>query len=82
MRWGGDPALQTRGARKLVVRELDPDQEPIVSEARWRPVSPLRRLPALVMADTDDAVFTQDAKQTTPRHQAGTEIHALLENGR
>jgi mannose-6-phosphate isomerase-like protein (cupin superfamily) len=74
-----DPALQTRGDRKILVTELYPEKEEVVSETLWRHAMTSGKCPVLVMPDTESAVFTQDAKQTRHCHRIGTEIYVLIE---
>lgn len=74
-----DPALQTRGDRKIMVTELYATKEELATESRWRHETSLGKCPVLVMKDTESAVFTQVAKQTRHHHKIGTEIYLLME---
>ena len=71
-----DPALSTRGDRKLLVTEVYVGKEVEATEVRWSPGVPC---PVQLMKDTESAVFTQVAKQTRHWHKIGTEIYLLLE---
>ncbi|HUU83383.1 MAG TPA: cupin domain-containing protein [Phycisphaerae bacterium] len=71
-----DPALTTRGDRKLLVTEVYAGKEIEATEATWRQAVPC---PVMLMKDTESGVFTQVAKQTRHRHMIGTEIYLLLE---
>lgn len=74
-----DPALRTRGDRKLLVTEIYASTEEAVSENRWSHQTSSGKCPVLLMADTESAVFTQTARQTRHCHKVGTEIYVLLE---
>ncbi|WP_428937849.1 cupin domain-containing protein [Fontivita pretiosa] len=75
-----DPALKMRGARKLVVTQLNPASERIADEVVWRaPASPVERCAVQVMPDTEVAVFNQHAQQTRHCHRLGTEMYMVLE---
>ena len=71
-----DPALNTRGDRKILVTEIYSRKEIAAEVDIWRPATPC---PVMLMKDTELAVFTQVAKQTRHRHKRGTEIYVLLE---
>ncbi|MGD1018524.1 MAG: cupin domain-containing protein [Verrucomicrobiia bacterium] len=74
-----DPALQTRGDRKILVTEIYASKEDPASESRWNHQASSGKCPVLLMRDTESAVFTQVAKQTRHSHKIGTEIYMLLE---
>ena len=74
-----DPALQTRGDRKVLVTEIRPDSEQEAASVAWRAPSPPIRCPVVATRDTELAVFTERAKQTRHCHKIGTEIYTLLE---
>ncbi|MCX6924939.1 MAG: cupin domain-containing protein [Verrucomicrobia bacterium] len=74
-----DPALQTRGDRKILVTELYPMKEELASESRWSHASSSGKCPVILMRDTESAVFTQVGKQTRHCHKLATEIYILLE---
>lgn len=74
-----DPALLTRGDRKILVTELYPAKEEAATGNLWSHQSSSGRCPVLLMRDTESAVFTQVAKQTRHCHKLGTEIYVLLE---
>lgn len=74
-----DPALQTRGDRKILVTELYPEKEELATQPYWRHSMPSGRCPVLVMPDTESAVFTQAANQTRHCHRIGTEIYVLIQ---
>jgi mannose-6-phosphate isomerase-like protein (cupin superfamily) len=74
-----DPALQARGARKLLVTEIYPAKEEPAADSYWRHDSGSGKCPVLLMPDAESAVFTQLARQTRHRHLVGTEIYLLLE---
>jgi mannose-6-phosphate isomerase-like protein (cupin superfamily) len=71
-----DPALNTRGDRKLLVTEVYSGKEIEAVVNIWRSATPC---PVMLMKDTELAVFTQASKQTCHRHKVGTEIYMLLE---
>jgi mannose-6-phosphate isomerase-like protein (cupin superfamily) len=75
----GDPALQARGDRKILVTEIYAAKEEAVSESHWVHRTGSGKCPVLLMRDTESAVFTQVAKQTRHCHKIGTEIYVLLE---
>ncbi|HTY87405.1 MAG TPA: cupin domain-containing protein [Candidatus Acidoferrum sp.] len=74
-----DPALQTRGQRKILVTELYDTKEEVASATYWSPQASSGKCPVLLMQDTESAVFSQVAKQTRHCHKIGTEIYVLLE---
>lgn len=74
-----DPALQTRGDRKILVTDLRPDAEQEATTVLWRASSPPTKCPVVTMRDTELATFTERAKQTRHCHRIGTEIYTLLE---
>jgi quercetin dioxygenase-like cupin family protein len=74
-----DPALQTRGDRKLLVTAMRPDTEQEASVILWRAAAPPARCPVVTMRDTELAIFTERARQTRHCHKIGTEIYTLLE---
>ncbi|MBI5685513.1 MAG: cupin domain-containing protein [Verrucomicrobia bacterium] len=74
-----DPALQTRGDRKILVTGIRPDSEEEAATALWRASSPPAKCPVVTMRDTELAIFTERAKQTRHCHKIGTEIYTLLE---
>src|SRR3990167_4608890 len=71
-----DPALATRGDRKLLVTEVYVGKEIEATKVPWSPDVPC---PVQLMKDTESAVFSQVAKQTRHLHKIGTEIYLLLE---
>jgi mannose-6-phosphate isomerase-like protein (cupin superfamily) len=74
-----DPALQTRGDRKILVTSRRPDSEQEAAAVVWRAPSPAASCPVVTMRDTEMATFTERAKQTRHCHIIGTEIYTLLE---
>ena len=74
-----DPALTTRGDRKVVVTEVYRDKEEVAKTPTWGHLSSSGKCPVLLMSDTEVAVFTQTAKQTRHCHMVATEIYMLLE---
>lgn len=74
-----DPALQTRGGRKIFVTEIFAATEEAATESHWSHQASSGKCPVLLMGDTKSAVFTQIAKQTRHCHMIGTEIYVLLE---
>jgi len=74
-----DPALQTRGDRKILVTNIRPDSEQEAAAVVWRAPSPPAKCPVVAMRDTELATFTERAKQTRHCHKIGTEIYTLLE---
>jgi mannose-6-phosphate isomerase-like protein (cupin superfamily) len=74
-----DPALQTRGDRKIFVTEIYDAKEEAATESHWSYQASSGKCPVLLMRDTESAVFTQVAKQTRHCHKIGTEIYVLLE---
>lgn len=74
-----DPALRSRGDRKILVTEIYPDKEEAASESHWCHQTGTGKCPVLLTRDTESAVFTQVAKQTRHCHKVGTEIYVLLE---
>lgn len=76
-----DPALQTRGDRKVLVTDILPDSEQEAPAIVWRAPSPPAKCPVVTMRDTELAFFTERAKQTRHCHKIGTEIYTLLEGG-
>ena len=74
-----DPALQTRGDRKVLVTDIRPDTEQESADVLWRAPLPPAQCPVVVMRDTELAIFTERAKQTRHCHKIGTEIYTLLE---
>lgn len=75
-----DPALASRGARKLVVTQLYPASERLADEVVWRaPASPHQPCAVYVMPDTEIAVFNQHAQQTRHCHRVGTEIYMVID---
>ncbi|MFA6560923.1 MAG: cupin domain-containing protein [Verrucomicrobiia bacterium] len=74
-----DPALQTRGDRKILVTEIRPDSEQEAEAVVWRASSPPAKCPVVTMRDTEFAIFTERAKQARHCHKIGTEIYTLLE---
>lgn len=76
-----DPALQTRGDRKVLVTDILPDSEQEAPAIVWRAPSPQSKCPVVTMRDTELAFFTERAKQTRHCHKIGTEIYTLLEGG-
>lgn len=71
-----DPALGTRGARKLLVTELYAGSEVPADRIEWRAAMPC---PVQVMRDTELAVFNEKARQTRHCHRAGTEIYMVMD---
>ena len=74
-----DPALQTRGDRKILVTELYATKEEPASQTVWSHRASSGKCPVLLMRDTESAVFSQVGKQTRHYHKVGTEIYLLLE---
>ena len=74
-----DPALRTRGDRKLLVTEIYSGKEEAISGSHWSHETISGKCPVLLMRDTESALFNQLAKQTRHFHKIGTEIYALLE---
>jgi len=74
-----DPALQTRGDRKLLVTEVYTAKEEVATEIAWSHTTASGKCPVQLMKDTESAVFSQVAKQTRHRHRIGTEIYFLLQ---
>ena len=74
-----DPALQTRGDRKLLVTDMRSDSEQEANTVLWRASLPPARCPVVAMRDTELATFTERARQTRHCHKIGTEIYTLLE---
>jgi mannose-6-phosphate isomerase-like protein (cupin superfamily) len=74
-----DPALQTRGDRKIFVTKIYTETEEAATESHWSHRASSGKCPVLLMGDTESAVFTQIAKQTRHCHMIGTEIYVLLE---
>ncbi|MBI5821949.1 MAG: cupin domain-containing protein [Verrucomicrobia bacterium] len=74
-----DPALQTRGDRKVLVTDILPDSEQEAPAIVWRAPSPQAKCPVVTRRDTELAFFTERAKQTRHCHKIGTEIYTLLE---
>ncbi|MGO9145744.1 MAG: cupin domain-containing protein [Desulfomonilia bacterium] len=74
-----DPALQTRGERKLLVTSVRADKEEEATEVVWSHATLSGKCPVQLTKGTESAVFTQLAKQTRHRHMMGTEIYLLLE---
>lgn len=74
-----DPALQTRGDRKILVTGLRADTEQEAAAVLWRGTTPPTKCPVVTMRDTELATFTERAKQTRHCHRIGTEIYTLLE---
>jgi mannose-6-phosphate isomerase-like protein (cupin superfamily) len=74
-----DPALQTRGDRKILVTEIYTAKEEVATETHWSHQASSGKCPVLQMRDTESAVFTQVAKQTRHFHKIGTEIYLLVE---
>lgn len=74
-----DPALQTRGDRKVLVTDMRPDSEQEADAVLWRASSSPAKCPVVTMRDTELAIFTERAKQTRHCHKIGTEIYTLLE---
>jgi quercetin dioxygenase-like cupin family protein len=73
-----DPALQTRGERKLLVASIRLDSEEEASEVIWSHETLSGKCPVQLMKGAESAVFTQLAKQTRHKHMIGTEIYLLL----
>jgi quercetin dioxygenase-like cupin family protein len=74
-----DPALQTRGDRKVLVIGLRPETEQEATDAHWRAPLPPGKCPVVTTRDTEFATFTERARQTRHCHKIGTEIYTLLE---
>lgn len=74
-----DPALLTRGDRKILVTEIRSSKEEAASGQYWTWQTSSGKCPVLLMKDTESAVFTQLARQTRHCHKLGTEIYVLLE---
>jgi mannose-6-phosphate isomerase-like protein (cupin superfamily) len=74
-----DPALTTRGDRKILVTELYPGSEGVATAVHWRAPGASGICPVLLTRDTELALFNQTAKQTRHCHQRGTEIYDLLQ---
>jgi quercetin dioxygenase-like cupin family protein len=74
-----DPALQTRGDRKVLVTDIRPDTEQEASAVLWSGTSPPTKCPVVTMRDTELAIFSERARQTRHCHKIGTEIYTLLE---
>jgi len=74
-----DPALQTRGDRKILVTNIRPDTEEEAATVVWRAQPPPAKCPVVATRDTELAIFTERAKQTRHCHKIGTEIYTLLE---
>ena len=73
-----DPALQTRGERKLLVTKVRTDTEEEATEVVWCHKTLSGKCPVQLVKGVESAVFTQVAKQTRHRHMIGTEIYLLL----
>ena len=73
-----DPALKSRGDRKLLVTEFFDNEEP-ATKTRWHYKTCSEKCPVQLMKDTESAVFTHIAKQTRHKHKVGTEIYILIE---
>ena len=74
-----DPALKTRGDRKLLVTEVYQGKEAVAQAEHWTAPRSSEPCPVLHTKDTELALFNQTAKQTRHRHRRGTEIYELLE---
>ena len=74
-----DPALPARGYRKQIVTSPYSGTERPVEEVEWTPGAGIEKCPVLVMADTESAVFTENAKQERHYHAVATEIYLLLD---
>jgi mannose-6-phosphate isomerase-like protein (cupin superfamily) len=74
-----DPALMTRGDRKLLVTEVYKDKEEPAREALWTHAAPSGKCPVVLMPDSESAAFTQIAKQSRHYHKKGTEVYWLIE---
>ena len=74
-----DPALQTRGDRKVLVTALRPDSEQEAAVVFWHAPTPPAQCPVVTTRDTEFAIFSERAKQTRHYHKLGTEIYTLLE---
>lgn len=76
-----DPALLPggRGARKMLVTEIYPDEEEAAGEITWKPPTLSGKCPVQVMCDTEMACFTHRASQDRHYHKVATEIYMVLE---
>ncbi|HEX5731611.1 MAG TPA: cupin domain-containing protein [Blastocatellia bacterium] len=76
-----DAALdpEGRGARKLLVTELYSETEQEATEVLWSPPEGAQRCPVQVTADTELAVFTEQAAQDRHYHREATEIYMVVE---
>ena len=74
-----DPALYSRGDRKLLVTEIYDKFEGVATSIPWHHKANSGKSPVQLMKDTESAVFTHIAKQTRHKHKIGTEIYLLIE---
>lgn len=68
-----------RGARKILVTELQNDNERLADCVEWSPPENAKKCPVQVMSDTEVAVFNQEAIQELHYHRNGTEMYTVLE---
>ena len=76
-----DPALAIggRGARKLIVTKIRPNEESPATQVDWVPVDRTLKCPVHVMPATEMGVFNDQAVQDRHYHKKATEIYSLVE---
>lgn len=76
-----DTALQSgqRGARKILVTELNPKRETEAADIIWQPPAGSDPCPVQVTPDIEVAIFTQHAAQDRHHHKLGTEFYSVIE---
>ena len=68
-----------RGARKLLVTDLYSETEQEAIDVLWSPPAGAELCPVQVTADTELAVFTEQASQDRHYHREATEIYMVVE---
>ena len=76
-----DPALQPgkRGARKILVTGIYPEQEQLACQSVWSPPAPAEKCQVQVTPDIELAVFTEQNPQDRHHHKIATEIYTVLQ---
>ncbi len=71
-----DPALESRGGRKILVTALREATERQTTDPIWAPAHPC---PVVVTPDLEVGVFNERSAQQNHFHARGTEIYILVE---
>ena len=75
-----DPALQPgkRGARKILVTGIYPEQEQLACQSVWSPPAPAEKCQVQVTPDIELALFTEQNVQDRHHHKVASEFYTVL----